>query len=124
ANRHLRAFRRVIVLARPGRALIEHHRNVASERGLNLHCAFGRNESRTAIDVILKMHARFRNLAQFCERKDLVPATVREDHSVPIHEFMEPTEMFDHFHAGPDKEVVSIAQNGWGVELTQFLWTD
>src|SRR6267154_6899464 len=87
AGRHFRALRGVIALARIWRAFIEHHRDVTSERALNFHRNLRRNERRLSIDMILKMHALLSNFAQFSERKNLVPAAIGQNWSVPIHEF-------------------------------------
>ena len=58
------ASRRIFIFTRPRRALIQHHRDIAAERGLNFHRNFRRNKSRRPINMILEMHAFFGNLAQ------------------------------------------------------------
>ena len=63
ARRHVGALRRVIVFARIRHAFIERHGDVASKRELNFHSDLGRNERTRSVDVILKFHAVFSDLA-------------------------------------------------------------
>ncbi len=119
-RRHLRTSRRVIALARIRRTFVEDHRDIAAESGLNFHRDLRRNKRRCSIDMILKTHSFLRDLSQFCQRKNLVTATVSQDRSVPAHEFVQPAEMFDHIEAGPNEEVISIAQNDLRLQLVQF----
>src|SRR4029077_5596057 len=74
ARRQLSACRRVIVLARIWNAFIEHHRDIAAERGLNFHCDLRRNERSGAVDVILEFDALLGDFAQLREREDRVPS--------------------------------------------------
>ena len=50
-------------------AFIEHHRNVAAERGLNFHRDLRRNERSRAVDVILKLNAVLGDLRNFTSEK-------------------------------------------------------
>ena len=45
------------------------------------------------------------------EREDLVAARVGQDRAVPAHEAMEPAELGDQLVAGPEEEVVGVAEN-------------
>src|SRR5439155_25085541 len=63
--RHLRALRRVIVLAGLANAFIERHRDVAAERDLNFHRDLRCNERTRSIEMISKFDAVLSELAQF-----------------------------------------------------------
>src|SRR6266567_4691879 len=111
ARRQLSAFRRVIVLAWIWNAFIEHHRDVAAERGLNFHCDLRRNERARAVDVVLKFNTFLSYFAQFREREDLVTAAVGKNRSVPTHEIVQTAKMLDDLEAGPDEQVISVTEN-------------
>src|SRR5205809_6372562 len=103
ARCQLRAFRRVIVRARIWNAFIEHHRDIAAERGLNFHCDLRRNERSGAVDVILEFDAVLGDLSQLREREDLVPAAVGENWPTPTHEIVQAAKMFDHLQSRPNE---------------------
>src|ERR1700730_3599093 len=73
--------------------------------------------------MILKMHAFLCDLAQLRQRKNLVAAAVGQDRAVPIHEFMQSTEMFNHIETWADKQVISVPENDLRVYFAQFAWT-
>src|SRR5205823_10795379 len=100
---HFRAARRVIVCTRIRSAFVEHHRDVAAECRLDFHRNLGRNECRLSIDVILKLGALLGDLAQLREGKNLVTTAIRQDRSVPIHEFVKSAKMRDHLDAGSNE---------------------
>ena len=108
---HFHAFRRVIVFARIGNALVEHHRDVAAERGLNFHCDLRRNERSRAVDVVLKFNTFLSYFAQFREREDLVTAAVGKNRSVPTHEIVQTAKMPDCSQSGPNEQVISVPEN-------------
>ncbi len=66
---------------------------------------------RAAIDMGLKGHTLVIDLVQVCERKDLKPATVRQDRSLPVHETMQLTEPLDPLMSRPEVKMIRIAQN-------------
>ena len=120
---HLRALLRVIVFTWIGNAFIESHGDIAAERGLNFRRDLWRNERCCAVDVILKFNALVRDLAQLRERKDLVPTAIRQNRSVPTHEFVEATQMPDRVEPGPDKQMVGVAKNDLRIHLAQLART-
>src|SRR5438045_3791207 len=60
---HFQTARRIIAFARPGRTFIQDHGDIASEGCLNFHRDLRTDECRSPIDMILKMHAFFRDLS-------------------------------------------------------------
>ena len=86
---HLQTAGRIIMVTRPRRALVQHHCDIAPERRLNFHRDLGRNEGRRPIEMILKMDALVRDLAQLREREDLVTAAIGQDRPIPVHEAMQ-----------------------------------
>jgi len=74
--------------------------------------------------MILKMHAGFGDLSQFSKRENLIAAAVSQDRPVPIHEFVQTSEVFNHFNPWPDEQVIRIAKNDRHIQLVQFVRTD
>jgi|GEM_PF-6048796 len=57
------------------------------------------------------MGAVFGEFAPVGEGKDLIPAGVGEDRAGPLHERVKPAGLFEDFGAGPEVEVVRIAED-------------
>ena len=53
------------------------------------------------------------------EREDLVAARVGEEVALPVHEAVEPAQRLDRVDAGPQHEVVRVAQHDLGAEALQ-----
>ncbi len=70
--------------------------------------------------MILKVHSLGRELAQFCQRKNLVTAAVGQDRSIPIHKTVQPAKVSDHIESWPHVQVVGVSQNDLRIELVQF----
>jgi hypothetical protein len=93
------------------RTLVEHHGNVDSELGLDLDATFWCEEVGGAIEVGFELDAIVVDGAHVAEGHDLEASGVGEDGSFPVHEVMESTEFFDEVCAGPEGEVVGVAEN-------------
>ena len=124
ARGHLSTFRCVIVLAWIGNAFIEHHRDVAAQRGLNFHCDFRRNECSSAVDVILERDAVLGDFAQLRERKNLEPAAIGENRAIPTHEVVQAAKMFDDVESRPNEQVVGVSQNNLRIQFAEFARTN
>ena len=94
-----------------GWTLVEHHGNVDSELGLDLDAPFWCEEVGGAIEVRFELDAIVVDGAHVAERHDLEASGVGEDGSFPVHELMESTEFFNKVCAGPEGEVVGVAEN-------------
>jgi hypothetical protein len=79
-----------VALDRPGRALVEHHRDVGAEVRLDAHHFLGPEEQLGAVEVGLERDAVVADLPQLREAEDLEAAAVRQDRAVPSHELVEP----------------------------------
>src|SRR4030095_209681 len=110
-------------VARAGvrRAFVEGHADIAAESGLDRHGLTRAEKHRCAVDVILKVHAFLGDLAKAGEGEDLESAGVGEDGAVPSHKSMQPAEVFHHFHAGADEEVIGIAQDDLRSERFELI---
>ena len=122
--RHLQTPSRVIVFARPRRAFVEHHRDIAPERGLDLHRDLRRDERRRTIDVVLKIDALFRDLAQLRQRENLVTAAVGQDRPIPIHEPMQSAEFSNHVEPRPNEQMIRVPENDLRLQLNQLARAD
>src|SRR5439155_26118306 len=102
ARCHLQTARRVLIVTRPRWTFIERHRDIASERSLNLDRELRTDEGGRAIDVILKMHAFLGDFSQFRQPEDLIAAAVGQNRPTPIHKTVESTEMSDYVKTRPN----------------------
>ncbi len=124
ADRHVQTPSRVVVFARPGRALVEHHGDVAPERGLDFHRDLGRDEGGRAVEMVLEADAVLRDFAQLREGEDLVAAAVGQDGAVPVHELVQPTEMPHRLHPRPHEKMVGVAEDDLRGQLPQLARAD
>jgi hypothetical protein len=94
-----------------GRALVEHHGDVAAEQTLHADALLGGEPPRAAVEVRAKRHALVVNLAQARERKHLKASGVGEHRPRPPGETMQPAEGVHHLGARPQPQVVGVAQD-------------
>ena len=113
----LHRFAGVLVFARVGQALIEHHHDVAAERELDVDGRFGGEEVRVAVEVGLEDHAILADFGELVEAEDLESAGIGEDGARPGHEFVESAEVPDGLVAGPQEEMVGVRQDDLGIEF-------
>ena len=76
-------------VARVGRALVEHHRDVRAERVLDVEAVLHVEEQLVAVEVRAEVDALVGDRAELREREDLEAAAVRQDRLVPVHELVE-----------------------------------
>ena len=74
--------------------------------------------------MILKFDAVLSDLAQFRERENLISAAIRQNWSIPIHEFVQAAKMFDHIQSRPNKQVIGISKNDLRLEFMQLSRRD
>jgi hypothetical protein len=67
--------------------------------------------------MTVKMYPFFRDPPQFGKRKDLKPAAVRQDWTIPTHEPMQPATLPDHIQARSQKEMIGVPQDDLGANL-------
>ena len=103
--------------------MIEHHRHVAAQGLLDGDGPLGRKGDQSAVDVRAKDRFLLGYFDQMGEAIELKSAAVGQDRSVPAHEAMQSAERGDHLFAGPQREMIGIAQDHLrprGAELFDF----
>ena len=69
----------------------------------------------------LKSGAVFAHLQQFGQGEDLEAAAVGQDRAGPVHKPVQPAKRFDDLAAGPQVQVIGIAENDLGAGLEEIL---
>ncbi len=85
--------------------------NVGAEKVLHLDGALGRQFVKRAVDMGPEGYAVFGNGAELAERHDLISAGVGQDRPLPAHEAVQAAKPRDPLGAGPQHEVISVAEN-------------
>ena len=106
---------------RQRRTFVEHHRDVRAEIGLNIHGRFGRQQVRAAVEMRSELDAVLIYLAALREAEHLVAAAVGEDRLVPADELVEAAAARDQLVAGPQHQVIGVAENDAGADLLKML---
>ena len=96
---------------RIGRALVQHHQDVAAEGQLHVHRRYWSELVQVAIQVRLETHAFFGDLAQSAQAEDLEAAGIGKDRAGPGRETVQAAELPDQFMPGPQKQMIRIAQD-------------
>ena len=120
-----RAPHRVLELAAGDagrRHLVEAHRDVAAEVRLDRGCELGREARGRAVVDASERHALVVDARdRVAEREDLEAAGVGEDRQVPRHEAVQPAELADQLVAGPEMQVVGVAEQDLGAEVAHLV---
>ncbi|MPM74312.1 hypothetical protein SDC9_121299 [bioreactor metagenome] len=82
-------------------AFVKGHCHIRAQIGLDAHALLGAHKNPVPVDVGGEGHPVLGYLAQAGKRKDLEPAAVGEDGSVPVHEFVEAAHFPHHAVPGP-----------------------
>ena len=77
---------------------------------------------RRAIEVRFEGRALLAQLAQVSQAEDLEAAAIGQDRPVPVHEGVQPAELLDQFRAGPQQQVIGIAEDDLCSRLAQLFW--
>ena len=81
----------------------------------------GVNIVRIAVQVRAEQHAFFGDLAQRVETENLESARIGEDRPGPVHELVQAAELADGLVAGPEEQMIGIAQDDLGVQIVQQI---
>ena len=100
---------------------VELHLDVGAEQALDLHRALRRQMMPRAVDMGLKGHAAFVELAQLRERHDLKAAGIGEDRPWPVHELMQAAERGDALGARPQHQMIGVGEHDIGAERMDIL---
>ncbi len=96
-------YRRFCRLSRRRRlnALIEHHRNVRTQRQLDLRRLLRRQQMLRPVQMRSKSHTFVRDFAQLGKTEDLEPTGIREYRARPRHKAVQTAEPPDDFMSRP-----------------------
>jgi len=83
------------------RAVVEGHRDVGAERGLDLRHALGSEAHARAVDHRAERHTVGVDRARVGQAEHLVAAGIGQDRTVPIHEAVQAAELGDQLLARP-----------------------
>ena len=100
---------------------IEGHDDIGAKVPLNGDGFLRREAMRRTINVTLEGDAVIVDLAGLREREDLKAAGIGEHGRRPLHELMQTAHITDEFIAGPQIEVVGIAQDERGLNVFEML---
>ena len=67
-----------------------------------------------AVEVRVEGDAVLGHLPQVGQRHDLEPAGIGQDRAVPVHEAVQPAELGDPLGAGPQHQVIGVAEHDLG----------
>ena len=123
AQREVEAPRRLLMRARMRRALVESHDDIRTERVLDFHRGLGADETRTAIEMILKMGPLLRDTAQLRQGKNLETTAVGQNRTIPAHELVQAADLADDVEPRTHEKMVGIAEDDLRMELPQFART-
>ena len=114
AHRAAHGGRRLRLARRVGRALVQHHGDVAAQPPLQRHHARRRQAVAGAVRVGAERHPVLVHGAQPGQRHHLEAAGIREDRAGPVHEPVQAAQPGDSFGAGADHQVVGVAEQHVG----------
>jgi hypothetical protein len=90
------------------------HGDVGAKQPLHLDSAFRRKRHAVAVDMRAEGYSLFGDLAQLRERHDLEAAGVGQHRAVPAGKGLQAAERRDTLGAGPQHQVVGIAEHDVG----------
>ena len=103
------------------RHLVEAHRDVAAQVGLDARGELGREPGLAAVvDAPERDAVVVDTRDRVSKREDLEAAGVGQDRAVPRHERMEPAEVADQLVAGPEMQVVRVTEQNLGAEAAHL----
>ena len=101
--------------------VVEGHRDIGAQLPLDLHGALRRQRAAGAIDVALELHPVLGDAAKALEGEHLKATRVGQHRPVPGGKPMQPTHLLDHLFAGPEMQVVGVAQNDLGAGAADIV---
>ena len=117
AHRALHRFRRGVARGRIGQALVEHHRDVRAEPGLDVDGPLGRELMPRAVEVRLELGAVLADDPPLGEAEHLKAAAVGEHRAIPADESMQAAPPRDQLVAGPEEQVIGVAEDDLGAAV-------
>ncbi len=114
AHRPLHGARRLVMRGAVLRALIERHHDIAAEQALDFHRPLRRQHMTGAVDMAGKGDAFLAHLRQRGKAHHLIAAAIGQDRPVPSHETVQPAQRGHALRAGPQHQMIGVAQNDVG----------
>ena len=100
--------------------LVERHRNVRAEVGLDAHALLRSHENLAAVNVRVKGYAFLLDLAQGRQRKHLKAAGVGQHRTVPAHEFVQTAHLLDDLVTRTDVQMIGVRQLNLAAQLLEI----
>ncbi len=104
---------------RLGQALVEDHGDVRAQPRLDVGGAFGRQQVLAAVEMRAEPDAVLGHHPLRAEAEGLEPSAVGEDRAVPADEAVQPAQPGDQAVAGPEPQVIGVAEDDLGADLAQ-----
>ena len=95
--------------------------DVRADGLLNLHHTLGCKGVPAAVKMAAEDHALVAVLAEPAQTEELVAPRVGEDGAVPAHELVEVAVLLQHLGAGPQKEVVGVAEQNLDAGIFELV---
>ena len=122
ANRSINGSAEVFGRAVMRRAIVEDHGDVRAEQALNFHRFLRADKEERAVKMGAEFDALRFDFANLCQAEDLETAAVGENWPGPVDELMQTARSLNDVQAGPDEEMIGIAENDLRAHLAQFAW--
>ena len=113
-HRAAHGLRGLVFARRPARAFVQHHGDVAVQLMLNRHGTRRGQMVTRAVGMRAEHHAVLLDGAELGERHHLEAARIGEDGPRPVHELVQAAEARDALCAGPDHQVIGVAEHHLG----------
>ena len=97
------------IFARVRGTLVKGHNNISSYTALDLHGFFWRKEMIGTIDMAFETHSFFFYLSSTGKRIYLIPSTIGEDISIPMHKLMQTSCLLQYRSSRTQVEMVGIS---------------
>ena len=108
-------------VGRQGRAIVEGHGDVAAQGPLDLHAALRRHGEEGAVEMRPEDDRVVRDRPPIGQAEHLEAAAVGQDRPLPAHEAVHPAQPADRLLAGPEPEVVGVAEDDLEPETLELL---
>ena len=104
-----------------GDHVVERHRDIGTERPLDLHGALGRQGPIGAVHMTLKLDPVLADPPETLEREDLEPAGVGEHRARPGGEPVQAAHVADDVLAGTQVQMIRVAEDDLGAGAADVL---
>ena len=115
-NRPFHGHPRDVAWRRRRNALVEHHRDIGAELGLNVGRPLGSQQVRRTVEMRSKLGAVFGDAPALGQAEHLIAAAVGQDRPVPPDEAMQTAGASDERVARSEIQVVGVAEDDLGAE--------